>query len=114
MRGDVLGDLIVLDGGGDRGQRGVLIIEISLRRGREHVHIDARCIHVAQAARDVEAAGGERPVHRAADVQRGGLRVRRRDAHRHLRRGLAQQGGGFLGQDVRVCIDGSQLAHFVP
>ena len=112
MGGDVLGHLVVLDGGERGRQRGVEIVEIGLRRGRQHVHVDARRIHVAQAARDVEAAGRERPVDGAHDVERGGLGVGRRD--RHLGARLGQQRGGFLGQDVGVGVDGPQLGHFVP
>ena len=40
----------------------LLVVEIGLRRGRQHVHIDAGCIHVAQPARNVETAGRKRPV----------------------------------------------------
>ena len=111
--GNVLGDLVVLDGGGRRAQRGLLIVEIGLRRRRQHLHVDAARIHVAQAMRDVEAAGRERPVGIAADIQGRSSRIDRRDGHRDLGRGLAQERGGLLRQDVAVDIDRSRCTHFV-
>ncbi len=54
----------------------LLVVEISLRRGREHLHVDAGRIHVAQAARDIEAAGRERPIEHAR--RRPARRTRRR------------------------------------
>ena len=111
MRGDVLGDLVVLDRRRRHADGGLLIVEISLRRGREHVHVDAACIHVAQAARDIETSGRERPVGDARHIERGVFRIDRRDGHRHPRFG--EQRGGFLGEDMAMGIDGA-LAHFVP
>ena len=67
---DVLRDLVVLDRSRSRRRARLLIVEIGLRRRGEHVHVDTGRIHVLQAARDVEAAGRERPVGHAADVER--------------------------------------------
>ena len=39
------------------------------------MHVDAGRVHVAQATRDIEAAGRERPVGDARHVERGELRV---------------------------------------
>ena len=92
-------------------ERGVLVVEISLRRGREHVHVDARRVHVFKAARNIETAGRERPVQHAGDVEGGVLGVIRRDGH--LGAGLADHGGGFQGADVGVGVDRAHFAHFV-
>ena len=96
MGSDVFRHLVVLNGRQGGGQRGFLIVEIGLRRGREHVHVDARVIHIAQPARDVEAAGWERPVHRAGHVERGVLGIVGRDGDLGTR--LGQQRGGFLAK----------------
>ena len=53
-----------------RAERGFLVVEIGLRRGREHVHVDAGRIHVAQAACDIEAAASGTAGNHAADVER--------------------------------------------
>jgi hypothetical protein len=76
------------------------------------MHIDARCIHVLEAARNIEAAGRERPVDGAGHVEGGVIRIVRRDGHLDARSG--QQTGGFLGQNVGVGVDGSRRGHFVP
>ena len=58
MGGDVLGHLVVLDGRDDRAQFVAEIVEIGLRRGRQHLHVDAGRVHVLQALRNIVAAGG--------------------------------------------------------
>ena len=98
MGSDVFRHLVVLDRGERGAERGLLIVEIGLRRGRQHVHVDAGRIHVLQAARDIEAAGRERAVHDAGDIERGTLAVIGRDGH--LDPGLGEQRGGFLGQNM--------------
>ena len=108
----MFGHLVVLNGGKRRAQFVTLIVEIGLRRGRQHMHIDARHIHVFQPSRNVEAAGRKRAIDGSDHVERRIVRVVRRDGH--LGAGLGQQGGGFLGQDVGMGIDGTQLGHFVP
>ena len=69
MRLHELGDLVVLQRGGATVKRGVLVVEIGLRRRREHMHVDLGRVHVLEAALELPAAARERPVGRAGDLQ---------------------------------------------
>ena len=109
MRGDVLGHLVVLDRGEVGAERRLLIVEIGLRRRRQHVHVDAGGIHVlAGGARCRSRRSGTAGRRRPPTSSVGDLRVVGRDGHLDAR--LAQQRGGFLGQDVGVGVDRSHVA----
>ncbi|MEI9804865.1 MAG: hypothetical protein WDN48_10935 [Pseudolabrys sp.] len=112
MGSNVLGHLIVLDRGQRRADLRLQIVEVSLRRGREHMHIDAGGIHVLEAARNVVTAGWEGFVDHPIHIQRRHLGVVRRDGN--LGAGLGQQRGGFQRQDVGMGVDRPQLGHFRP
>ena len=111
MGGDVLGHLVVLNPRQHGAERRLLGVKISLRRGRKHVHVDAGRIHVLEPARDIEAAGRERPVHHAGDIECRIVGIVGRD--RDLDARLGQHRGGFQGADVGVGVDRAHFAHFV-
>ena len=104
MRGTCLAIWSFWIGGRGGAQRRLLVVEIGLRRGRQHLHVDIGRIHVLQALLDVEAAARERAVDDAGDVERR-VRAVGIGGDGDLCALLGQQPGGFLRQHMRVRVD---------
>ena len=102
---DLLGELLVLNAGECRRQRGRLRIDESLRGDREHLHVDLGRRHVRQAPLQVPAAARKMPIDAAGDVEGAELLVDLGELRRHLGRLALQQPDGLFRQDVRVNVD---------
>ena len=107
---DDAGDLFILDCGAREPERRLAVVEESEHRRRQHLHVDAVGVHVAQAHAEIPDFRGHRVLHHAAvDLEND---LRRADALEHrrdLRRFLGDEAHRLLGEDVGVRIDGTDF-----
>jgi hypothetical protein len=82
-----------------------MAVQPGLRRAGQHVHIDARCVHVGEPPFDVVAAAGKRPVRHACGFEHGTVAVDRRHLEIELRNLLLQEFYRRVSQHVRMGVD---------